>query len=80
MNASCEVGFPTVPDPTETSPDVEETDHEAPEGIGVFVVAVTLVGTPTAERSGVKLTVVGRVATTIACAYARGAPSPAILP
>ena len=62
MNESCEVGLPTtVPDPAETSPDVEETDHEAPEGIGVFVVAVTLVGTPTAERSGVKLTVVGNM-------------------
>ena len=58
VRASRVVAAPTVPDPL-TSPDVAVTDHEAPAGIAVSVVAETLVWIPTAARSGEKLTIVG---------------------
>jgi hypothetical protein len=81
VNASCAVADPSVPDPLATRPDVDETDHAAPAGIGVFVVAVTPVATPTADKSGEKLTVAGKAlgaSTKMPCACSKGASIPAI--
>jgi hypothetical protein len=78
VSASCGVALATVPEPL-TVPDVVETDHEDPAGIGVTVVAVTTVGTPTAAKAGKKLTVVGKEKSTrMTCAYSNGASTPAI--